>query len=47
MLTTIACSANVAGMPGLNRQPEGNADAMTAAGLAGAAGDGADDVLGR
>jgi hypothetical protein len=47
MLTTIACSANVAGMPGLNRQLDGNADAMTAAGLAELAGDGPDDVPAR
>jgi hypothetical protein len=47
MLTTMPCSANVPGMPGLNRQSDGNAEWMTAAGLAAAAGADADGVLER
>src|SRR4029079_12382732 len=44
MLTTMPCWANVPGMAGLNRQSGGNAEWMTAAGLAATAGAGGDDV---
>src|SRR5215831_10366058 len=44
MLTTMPCSANVAGMPGLNRQSGGNAEWMTAAGLAATVGADADGL---
>jgi hypothetical protein len=44
MLTTMPCSANVPGMPGLNRQSGGNAEWTMAAGLAATPGTAVDGV---